>query len=209
MKRIGIVLFVLFALTILGSPGGAALAQDSGQILTINAYLCPAGYEGTDYSADCAEPIVGARFHVSSTTTLTTDDNGSVATDISDLTPGEVGITQEVDAQAGPRVSCVSDDQNLDVGFVTGSGASWAPIRFDVASKADVVCDLYYSDDLSFGVVNSASSTAGDDNGTVQLPDTGVGDGARRSFELPSALTWLVTSMGMAAGLLIRRRFAR
>lgn len=198
---------VLLACVFLGAL--TAGAQGTSQTLTINAHLCPNGYTATDYAADCTDPVAGAHFNVSSPMDLVTDENGTAFMDVSNSIPGDIRIAQDVDAQAGPKVSCVSDGENLDIHF-GDTGATWAPIEFNVPLKADVVCDLYYSNDLSFGLVSSASSAAGGDNGTVQLPDTGIGDGAWSPFGLSSALTWLVAGMGVAAaGFVVRRRVAR
>jgi len=150
-------------------------AQASGQTLTINALLCPDGYTGTDYSNDCTAPAAGSSFRGAGAADYVVDDSGSVSIDISDVTPGAINIIQNVNAAAGPKVSCVSDGESLAISFVS-SGASWAPVRFTVPSKADVVCDLYYSNDISFGIgnPNAAPASANSDN-AIQLPDTGAG----------------------------------
>ena len=186
-------------------------AQSSPQTLTINAYLCPDGYSGTDYASDCTTPAVGSSFRGEGASEYTVDDNGSVSIDISDITPGAINIIQNVNAEAGPKVSCVSDGESLDVGFISGSGATWTPVRFTVPSKADVVCNLYYSNDISFGIVNpGAEPASGNSDSAIQLPDTG--DGTSIIFSLGDG--WLIqlalAAFGLAAfGCLVRRRANR
>jgi len=189
-----------------------ASAQATTSILTIHAFICDNGYLGTNYAGDCTNPSHGSAFGVSGSAPNTVDATGSLTLPIPIGLPGTLMITDHTDGAAwGPVVSCVAGGAVVDASFQQ-SPAARAPFEVVVPTDSEVVCDLYYSNDVGFPnhQTDGASGNSGAGNAAaVQLPNTGVGMTAapRGVFGLIPAIALLVASVGVTAVGFFTRRF--
>ncbi|MFL5759304.1 MAG: hypothetical protein ACJ789_06175 [Thermomicrobiales bacterium] len=192
-------------LVLLGISFSQASAGTGTSSITIHNRICPTGYTGTAYFADChGNPQTShLEFTIDGpmTETFATGDDGNVAFqalpagtyDISGGVPGEFASTV---------VYCsANDDPNNQVATtMTGTGYS-----LELADNSDVICDWYnIPEDLSGTTPTPASTTTP----TTALPSTGVGETTAQSSSNFGLYGFAVVALSITA-LAVRRRAVR
>ena len=201
----------------------ATPTDPNGAALIIHSRVCPAGYAGDDFVADCHDtPGVGLGFYATKgrlPLSGTTDADGNIAFSDPDdprLSPGTYNVGGGLpNASATLRVFCApQSDQETAFPFTPVGGGvrgddDLIAIDLTLAAGDVIVCDFYDIPNQTDRATPSPSarpSAAG--TPVTRLPNTGVGAAMRdanRDAALAAALTGMLLITAVIAG---RRRVA-
>ena len=182
--------------------------------LTIRGRLCPTGYAGSNFFADCATPVpAGIEYSVTGpeSATIAVGANGNAV--FTDLTPGTYTVRGGVPGEfALLVVDCTSAVAPFPaVPFTPLGGGVRGPndvtgLSIVLGAGADVVCSFYnIPEDLSgaspspSAKPSAAPSAKPSTSPVTSLPNTGAGTGVQGADT--SILVLLAAAVAVAAGL--------
>lgn len=182
---------ILAVLVVLGSSR-TATAQESGQVVVVRVYVCPAGYEvpGNDPYSDCPF-LVTDTTGVANGETVFSDGSGALVLPVSVNEEGVfqfvVSIDYDQNREADPFMIdpvvryCYSDDGLVEDVTPGDSQVPFPSAQLLIDTDLDIACDFFVdpitSDSPLAQLAAGSSGGPSADEPVASLPDTGVGPG--------------------------------